>query len=275
MEFSKRKINDILLNHFPIVLNYIILDYLTIDHKFELIEESDDLYIEYHRPFCVDDNNVYSYSHSFHDKSIEVHTLKKKYLKLFESDRMRVYKNNVYLAHDEHISVFDKTGKFVKKIQFDQRYEFIKHMVIFTDKIFVCFSAKYDLLIIDIHTEIIKKVVLNSPFYRMFTNGTFLYILNIDETINEYSSDGEIITTCQIIVNDRLRRIYSFCVIDYTIYVMVSNRGLYKYIDGYVEKVLGRYSIASYIVFSNNYLYIRDNGIQIYKVKTTHEFNGK
>jgi len=210
MELLAHKIFDTLDYILPNVLNRIIIEYLTpVSHDFQLMGFLKNSTM-YDARYCIDGNNVYMY-----DRYLLTISKKKQECDILKTSRsMCVYDNSIYVLDGHNIFIFDKKCKWITTISIPV---ISSDLIVVKNKIFTSFSHSKYITIIDV-----KNIEIpSSTFYRMKTNGEYVYVLTFDETIFKYTTDGEIIDT--YICTDAC--IIDFCIIDDVVYAIDRNIG--------------------------------------------------
>jgi len=264
MEDNTFAINNILLNILPNVLNNIILEYLIPpEHTFEKIYK-DDNYVRDDIIYCENDGYVYAYDKN--GLNIISHQNKNE---ICFSIGACVYQNNIYIGGNIQdntvILVFNNKCEQIRKITVEQLGGYTHthiNMLVVADKIYVSYHRDYAICVYDLYGSFVKEIELKNKFYNMKLYNTNIYVLTYDETISEYSYDGDLINEHKNPVNGTC--IDDFCVIDNVIYILIDNC-VYNCTDKHT--ILAKYDICQNMHVENNILYLYDNiGICTYKI---------
>jgi len=214
-----KELNNILLQHFPCVLNYIILEYITsVEHEFIKTET-----IKYSFPtqspyYCADNEYIYTFIHGHIEKSKLV-SEDKHYVAISPHDSICLYDGNIYVALRNHIKVFNNNCIAVRTIPF--YYEEIIHIK--CDRIFGSNNRMKFIQITDLYGKYINQINISDEFYSMRTCDNYLYVLTHSEIIYKYSFDGNLIEKYDKLYGTHIK-ILDFSVIDCKIYDMIKRQ---------------------------------------------------
>jgi len=274
-------VNSMLSYYLPIELNQIIINYVIVKHTFKLLDYVETVY-ETHRKMCVDGEYMYTYF-----KSKLISTKVEKYMTVFSCSSMCVYNNNIYVADNKNVHVFNKKCELVHTFACNspKSNPYIK-MTIIANRIYYnytdAYTNRYTISIYDLHGTFISQIFLDSGLYLLKSYGENVYAMLLMEKIIKYSLDGIVVEEYSLRNRDSNLRnkdsniFYDFFVIDTTIYVCFSNVvGIFKYTDKKSIHVKDKYKIQECknehidnIKFVDNilYVYTEDESMYIYEV---------
>ena len=189
-----------LLDFFPNVLNNIIVEYITfIEHEFELTKYVRSMF-DYKYYSRISDNIMYTYENNILTSKIIDNNILHEVL--FASDHMCVYKNNIYVAFDENIYVFDEKCNKIRTIN---KYIDNSNISICEDKIFISNNGSKLISITDLHGTFIDYIQLTDEVYISKVYNNNIYFLTYDEILYECNHNGDIlkIYDCSTIFNSK------------------------------------------------------------------------
>jgi len=273
-------INKILLDFFPIVLNKMILEYMSpIQYDFYLTKTLK--YTEQPIAYHYSDGQ---YKYTYYKGILEV-KLEDEYHILFNSHCMCAYKERVYVIDGIYIHVFNKKCKKVRTINnCADPLSYCSIIKIVEDRIFLGYHRTYYIIIYDLYGRFIDKIflynhILQKPttMYNMELYNNKIYVSTYNNFIIVYSHDSKCIQTydCNVQVFDTV--VDNFFLIDDTMYMCsVLSDKIYGFngLD-FIEKDISiPYHINRKIAYKNNSLYVRaDDRILIYNIVATPMYN--
>jgi len=208
------EINDILLQHLPDVLNYIVLEYVVVEYEFQLIKtESGTLIL---CDYVIDSKCEYAYSYE-RDRLVKSKIIDNNVI--VDSESMCMYNDNIYIANGASIEVFNSDCISIRKIT-----NYCESEIQVDDgKIFGCTGDNMNdvICITDLYGKYINKINLPGKFYSMKIYDGYLYVLTYDEIIYKYSFDGDLIESYEKIYIAR-KHIKDFFVIDNKLYIQIN-----------------------------------------------------
>jgi len=250
------KLNSILLDFFPIVLNHIILEYVVpVRHEF-LLKKTIQNPIIFNHDCCVSGDYIFV----FHaDNNMSKYKLLDDYgnrKATFISSSMCVYNNCIYVATGHTIEVFDE--KDCRHVRTVKNYCY-GNINIAADKIFGSEVHEQILSITDLYGRGIKKCIMSHKFFSMQICDNYLYVLTLSENIYKYSFDGILIENYDFSLT-----IYNFFVIDERIYVWTKD-GVFDYHSYDIPKKIFEIKTHEPIMqYENNWYVLSTDGTLMY-----------